>query len=288
MRGTLRGMPPHLPDLLPVHRHPRPLWLRLLFFFGALVCFGLGVVGWLIPVVTGIPFYVAAIVLLAMASERARGWVNTLERRLAHDTRVAMRRWLHSHAVPETVCLTPGQGGWRARPTRRGRSGPRVVHQRPRRANEAKHERILTTHVGSLARPDALIPALRSKDRGQPYDREVLRSAGPGGGVRKRTQADGGGHRRRHRWGARQGELLRVHRRTLHRLRAQAGPPQGQEAVCGRPAATIEPSPITTRGPSASRSGRVVAGAIAAMASMFARGRSATRARRRYRRTSRI
>mgnify|MGYP003543084904 CR=1 FL=1 len=33
--------------------------------------------------------------------------------------------------------------------------------------------RILTTHVGSLARPDALIPALRSKDRGQPYDREV-------------------------------------------------------------------------------------------------------------------
>ncbi len=59
------------------------------------MCFGLGVVGWLIPVVTGIPFYVAAIVLLAMASERARGWVNTLERRLAHDTRVAMRRWLH-------------------------------------------------------------------------------------------------------------------------------------------------------------------------------------------------
>ena len=33
-------------------------------------------------------------------------------------------------------------------------------------------ERILTTHVGSLARPDALIPILRLKDRGQPYDRE--------------------------------------------------------------------------------------------------------------------
>jgi 5-methyltetrahydropteroyltriglutamate--homocysteine methyltransferase len=32
-------------------------------------------------------------------------------------------------------------------------------------------DRILTTHVGSLARPDALIPILRSKDRGQPYDR---------------------------------------------------------------------------------------------------------------------
>ena len=30
--------------------------------------------------------------------------------------------------------------------------------------------RILTTHVGSLARPDSLIPILRSKERGQPYD----------------------------------------------------------------------------------------------------------------------
>ena len=34
-------------------------------------------------------------------------------------------------------------------------------------------ERMLTTHVGSLARPDALIPFLRAKDRGQPYDREA-------------------------------------------------------------------------------------------------------------------
>jgi methionine synthase II (cobalamin-independent) len=34
-------------------------------------------------------------------------------------------------------------------------------------------DRILTTHVGSLARPDALVPILRSKDRGQPYDGET-------------------------------------------------------------------------------------------------------------------
>jgi 5-methyltetrahydropteroyltriglutamate--homocysteine methyltransferase len=34
-------------------------------------------------------------------------------------------------------------------------------------------DRILTTHVGSLARPDALVPLLRSKDRGQPYDRDT-------------------------------------------------------------------------------------------------------------------
>ncbi len=32
--------------------------------------------------------------------------------------------------------------------------------------------RILTTHVGSLARPDSLIPVLRLKERGQAYDRD--------------------------------------------------------------------------------------------------------------------
>jgi len=33
-------------------------------------------------------------------------------------------------------------------------------------------DRILTTHVGSLARPDSLIAFLRLKERGQPYDRD--------------------------------------------------------------------------------------------------------------------
>jgi 5-methyltetrahydropteroyltriglutamate--homocysteine methyltransferase len=34
-------------------------------------------------------------------------------------------------------------------------------------------DRILTTHVGSLARPDALVPLLRAKDHGEPYDDEA-------------------------------------------------------------------------------------------------------------------
>ncbi len=35
-------------------------------------------------------------------------------------------------------------------------------------------ERILTTHVGSLARPEALLPLLKSKEQGEPYDRDEL------------------------------------------------------------------------------------------------------------------
>ena len=35
-------------------------------------------------------------------------------------------------------------------------------------------ERILTSHVGSLARADSLIPLLRLREQGQPYDRDDL------------------------------------------------------------------------------------------------------------------
>ena len=53
-------------------------------------------------------------------------------------------------------------------------------------------ERILTTHVGSLARPNALISILRTKDQGQPYDHEtyarLVRDA-VADVVRKQTEA---------------------------------------------------------------------------------------------------
>ena len=60
-------------------------------------------------------------------------------------------------------------------------------------------ERILTTHVGSLARSDSLTPLLRLREHGQPYDREQLarqvREAVSGCGA----EADRSGHRYRHR-----------------------------------------------------------------------------------------
>jgi 5-methyltetrahydropteroyltriglutamate--homocysteine methyltransferase len=36
-------------------------------------------------------------------------------------------------------------------------------------------ERILTTHVGSLVRPDSLLPFIRAKQNGQPYDEQAYR-----------------------------------------------------------------------------------------------------------------
>src|SRR5499426_2005939 len=53
-------------------------------------------------------------------------------------------------------------------------------------------ERFLTTHVGSLSRPDELVPILKAKDRAQPYDREaytrLVRQA-VNESVRKQTEA---------------------------------------------------------------------------------------------------
>jgi hypothetical protein len=83
-----------LPDLLRPRTRKPPLWLRVVYVVGALACFVLGVLGWLVPVVTGIPFYVAGLVLLGLASERARGWINRSERQLPNAWRVGLRRAL--------------------------------------------------------------------------------------------------------------------------------------------------------------------------------------------------
>lgn len=87
-------MTPKLPDLLREQDGPRPLWLRSLYLAGAAVCTVAGIVGWLIPAVTGIPFYVVALVLLGLASDRMRRWINRLERRLPEKARWRLRRGL--------------------------------------------------------------------------------------------------------------------------------------------------------------------------------------------------
>jgi len=83
-----------LPDLLEPHPRRRSTWSRALRLAGAVVFFLLGVVGWLLPVVTGIPFYVIALLLLASASDRARQWVNDAERRLPDRWRLVIRQAL--------------------------------------------------------------------------------------------------------------------------------------------------------------------------------------------------
>ena len=83
-----------LPDLLREPEKKRPAWVRVLLLVGALVCFALGIVGWLVPVVTGIPFFVAALFLLGAASSRLRQWLNRAEARLPQSWRIKLRHGL--------------------------------------------------------------------------------------------------------------------------------------------------------------------------------------------------
>ena len=81
-----------LPDLLREQDGRHPFWLRVVFLGAAFVCLVLGVVGWLIPVITGIPFYAAGLVFLGLASDLVRRFINRMERKLSENTRRRMRR----------------------------------------------------------------------------------------------------------------------------------------------------------------------------------------------------
>ena len=83
--------PRELPELLEERERPlHPTW-RVLALIGGSLCMALGVVGWLVPIVTGIPFYILGLGLLGAGSKRARHWINLLEQRLPYKTRLFLR-----------------------------------------------------------------------------------------------------------------------------------------------------------------------------------------------------
>lgn len=51
----------------------------------------LGIVFWLLPVVTGLPFYLLALLTAGIASRRVAGWINRQERRLPRRWRLLLR-----------------------------------------------------------------------------------------------------------------------------------------------------------------------------------------------------
>jgi len=80
-----------LPDLIRVDGPARGWWTRAGLVSAAVVFLALGVVGWLLPVVTGIPFYVLGLLTLGMASRRMARRINSWERRLPQRLRVRLR-----------------------------------------------------------------------------------------------------------------------------------------------------------------------------------------------------
>lgn len=80
-----------LPDLIQQDGVRPGMVKRVALLAAALVFVVLGIVGWLLPIVTGIPFYILALVCAGMASRRVAGWVNRHERRLPLRWRLLLR-----------------------------------------------------------------------------------------------------------------------------------------------------------------------------------------------------
>jgi hypothetical protein len=96
-----------LPDLLPEQRTERGLIVRIGLLVATGVLFVLAIVFWLVPVVTGIPFWILGIVTLGMASRRAARWINARERRLPRKLRLALRPKLRRQLRDRDRTATP-------------------------------------------------------------------------------------------------------------------------------------------------------------------------------------
>ncbi len=84
-----------LEPLIRERKTEHGVWTRIGLLLASGVFFALGVVGWLVPVITGVPFYVLGFITLGMASRRVAHFVNRQEARLPHKYRVFLRRIGH-------------------------------------------------------------------------------------------------------------------------------------------------------------------------------------------------
>jgi uncharacterized membrane protein YbaN (DUF454 family) len=57
----------------------------------ALALFALAILGWIIPVMPGIPFWIMGFQVLGMVSRRIAHWINRQERRLPRRVRLLLR-----------------------------------------------------------------------------------------------------------------------------------------------------------------------------------------------------
>lgn len=78
-------------DLFDEHAPRRRLWQRAGLVLLALVCFALGVLGWLIPIMSGVPFHVGGLFLVGMVSPGIAKRLNGAERRLPQRLRKLLR-----------------------------------------------------------------------------------------------------------------------------------------------------------------------------------------------------
>ena len=93
-RPAVSEAPGERPDLLEIGARQRSPLQRAGLVLLALGFFALGVVCWLIPLATGLPFHFLGLVTLGMASDRVGRTVNRWERKLPERWSLTLRRML--------------------------------------------------------------------------------------------------------------------------------------------------------------------------------------------------
>jgi hypothetical protein len=78
-------------ELLPARAGDISFVKRVTLIVCGIVLIVAGIVGWLLPVMTGVPFWVAGLILLARASDRCRRLINWGERNLPTKARQILR-----------------------------------------------------------------------------------------------------------------------------------------------------------------------------------------------------
>jgi uncharacterized membrane protein YbaN (DUF454 family) len=90
-----------VPDLIGEPHGEHSMMRRVLWGLGAAICFVLGIVGWLIPIMTGIPFYMLGIVLLSKAVPPFGRWINRKERTWKLKWRLLLRPALRKQVLAQ-------------------------------------------------------------------------------------------------------------------------------------------------------------------------------------------
>ncbi|MCC6572634.1 MAG: hypothetical protein IT462_02480 [Planctomycetes bacterium] len=83
--------PDLLGDLVPMPTRRRNFVVRALAGLAALLLTIIGIVGIIMPIIPGWPFLVLVPPLMGVCSERTRGWVNWLDRRMPLRVRLWIR-----------------------------------------------------------------------------------------------------------------------------------------------------------------------------------------------------
>lgn len=81
----------NLPGLLPEDKGDPGFLKKCMYVFGGLGLIVFGIVGWILPVLIGIPFIVGGLAMLSVAFKPLRKWVNYCEAKLPRSWRLYLR-----------------------------------------------------------------------------------------------------------------------------------------------------------------------------------------------------